>query len=267
MGGWTGTGLPKGLLPDSFESLRKLAPWLVHHDDFLGASVADAALPLAVDWGVGWSDQGASSRCTGEGTEKMVYGTAVAGGYAGDRGSPIANYAYRAEEWPALPVDAPLPDEGAQISTIVRGLARFGALAAGDGPTSMEERLDFVDLLESRRFLVPQVCQLVMGGDALIAALKLALTRGCGCYGQQVDKGYESLTNGQVWAGPDGSPPLGGHCQSIGGYRQGTDGLEFKIDGSWGPGFGSVWIPATTFARVASSVYVGKVVPKLKRVT
>jgi hypothetical protein len=249
----------KGILPDSPFTLARLARLLVPHQRLFGATVAQ---PQPVDWAVGWSDQGGEESCTGHGNAKMIFGTALAQGYAGARPDPHSIYALRAADYPALPFSSPLPDEGASMATIVEGLAHFGCLAAGDGPPTAGDRLDLAQLEAAQGFRVPLVSRIDLAGEVLVEACIAALARGCLSFAMMVDEGYERLTNGQVWSGPSGKI-LGGHCQAVDAWRQGTNGVEFKVAGSWGPQFGCIWMPAAIFGQVASDVYVGQVVPKL----
>lgn len=255
---WSGPGRPKGLLPSTQAALERVAAVLVPHHELVGAS----GDPEPVDWSVGWSDQGGESSCLGHGNEKLIYGTAKAGGYAGARADVHAIYALRAEDYPDLPVTSPLPDEGGIAPTIIAGLARFGALAEGDGPRGVGDRLDVLELEQANGFRVQRIARLDLQGDELVAALLRGLAKGCASFCMNVDDGYEALTDGDVWRGPSGTVQ-GGHCQGIDAWRQGTNGVEIGVPGSWGPSFGRVWIPASVFGAIATDVYVGQVVPRL----
>lgn len=256
---WSGPGLPKGTLPNTPGALARLEALLVPHHTLVGAN---SGAPTPVDWAVGFSDQGSNSDCEAHGKEKMVFGTAKAGGYAGARGDLFGIYAFRAEDFPELPLSSPLPDAGAIDATITAGLARFGVLAAGDGPRAIGDRLDVLQLEQAAGLRVPAVARIELAGEDLVAALLRALARGCASFVMQVDTSYEALTNDQVWKGPSGKV-LGGHCQAIDAWRWGTNGVELGVEGSWGPQFGRVWIPAQVFGRVATAVTIASVVPKL----
>lgn len=256
---WLGLGRPKGHLPNTSAALERLRALLTPHRELVGDS--DAELE-PVDWSVGCSDQGDESSCTGHGNEKLVYGTAKANGYAGDRGDEHGIYALRAEDYPELALTEPLPDGGAMPATIAAGLPRFGVLAAGDGPRGVGDRLDFAQLERANGFRVTRIAHLDLEGNELVAALLRALARGCASFVMQVTQSYEDLSDGQVYSVPSG-PVLGGHCQGIDAWRRGANGVEIGVPGSWGPQFGRVWIPASLFGAIATNVYVGQVVPKI----
>lgn len=259
---WSGPGRPKGSLPNTPRALERLARYLMPHHLLVGAS---SVTPAPVDWDVGCTDQKDESSCEGHGKEKLVYGTAKAQGFAGARGDQHAIYALRADDYPELDYSTPLPDEGAVDATISAGLARFGALADGDGPVAVSDRLDMLQLEWAAGFRVSAIARIDLLGEQLVAALLQALARGCASFTMAVDESYEALSHGQVWAGPSGRV-LGGHCQGIDAWRQGTNGVEIGVPGSWGPAFGRVWIPAQVFATVAADVTIAAVVPKLASV-
>lgn len=256
---WSGPGRPKGSLPNTPGALERLARYLMPHRLLIGAS---SATPTPVDHDVGWTDQGDESSCEGHGKEKLVFGTAKAQGYAGARGSQHGIYALRADDYADLDVSMALPDEGAIDATISAGLARFGVLAAGDGPLAVGDRLDMLQLEWAAGYRVSAIARIDLLGEELVDALLQALARGCASFTMQVDESYEALANGQVWGGPSGRV-LGGHCQGIDAWRQGTNGVEIGIPGSWGPQFGRVWMPAAVFATVATDVTIAAVAPKL----
>ena len=248
---------PKGLLPDTAASLRRLAHFLVPHRELVGTGV----ITTPVDWNVGWSDQGNESSCTGHGNEKMIFGTAKANGYAGSRGDPRSIYALRALDYPGLSAAQPLPDEGASPATILSGLALVGCLAAGDGPPDVASRLDFAQT--EAAFRVPKVALIDVGGDALTAALLQGLAKGCASFCMNVDASYENLVNDQIYKGPTG-PSLGGHCQAVDAWRNGLNEIEWGVPGSWGAQFGRIWIPNSVFVQVATDIYIGQVVATLR---
>ena len=255
---WVGLGRPKGSLPNTPGALARLARYLVPHRTLIPTSGL-SIVHSPVDWAVGCSDQGDESSCEAHGKEKLIWGTAKAQGYAGLRGDHHGIYALRADDYPS---SGPLPDEGAIDSTISAGLARFGVLPDGAGPADVSARLSFSDLETGYLFRVAAIARLDLGGEALIDALLGALARGCASFSMQVDASYEALTDGQTWSGPTG-PSLGGHCQAIDAWRQGANGVEFGVEGSWGPMFGRVWIPLPVFLAVAGDVTIASIVPRI----
>jgi len=230
----------------------------VHHSVLIGAP----PIPSDVDWSIGWTDQRDASSCTGHAFKKLIEGTARINGYAGPgKASAEGIYALRAEDYPGL---APLPDEGASPSTIATGLSRFGTVEEAFAPKTVADRLSVDELMNAQAFRVTQIALIDLYGDSLASAIQSALAaKLIPVFAMDVDDAYEKLGPGQVYDGPVG-PSLGGHMQAFDSYSQ--NGAVFGVAGSWGPGWasaGRAWMTRAAVARLATNVYIAKVVPVL----
>lgn len=230
----------------------------VHHSLLIGSPL----LPSEIDLAAGWTNQGDESSCTGHAFKKLVDGTAKANGYEGPgRASARGIYALRAEDYPGLD---PLPDDGAQPSTIASGLSRFGTVEESFEPPSVAQRLTVDELIRAQQFRVDQIALIDLVGDALCTAIQQALAaKLIPVFSMEVDEAYERLAAGVVYDGLTG-PVLGAHMQAIDAYSR--DGAVFGIAGSWGPDWassGRAWISRSALGQMATNVYIARIVPVL----
>lgn len=263
-----------GAIRSSPESIARLASReradgsrvLVPHREIVGASLK-AGRPLAVDWQLGCTDQGTFDSCTGHGFEKLVWGTAKAQDVAGERGDELGIYAMRAGDYLGSAATFPLPDDGAQPSTIADGIARFGVMASGLGPSVPSSRLTLLQLEQAIAYRVDQIAFVDQSGDTLIETLLDSLAAGIiPEFVMLVGADYASI-GANVYNGTTATG-LSLHSQALDGYRQGTNGYEFKAAGSWGTSFGingQAWISQAFLATDAVDVYVANVAPTIRR--
>lgn len=185
-------------------------------------------------------------------------------GVAADRSSP----------------NAPLQDDGAAPSQVVRGMATqgvppdsawppggFEAAYAADPVNHkfVTEEPDLFELEKASTFVLQGFYRIEDGSDQTTKDVVQALASGYPvAVGVEVDQAFEDQ-NGTRVCPPCGPNPLGGHMLCVVGYRTNAQGgKEFRVCNSWGPNWadnGLFWASAA-WLKSATDVYAITVAPK-----